>query len=155
MPKYTAENLIPALRTFVRARQEALELGFTDNGGAIHSIERIADILCRAICYPHIKHPSKVISDQKVEISVKALVARKASISNVRVEHVMPQRAFARQLCDLIQEGQTDAQIVEHIKSTYRLVILTNEEAKALDKINRSHITPDRVAEAGIVLAKR
>jgi hypothetical protein len=29
------------MHLFVRARDEALELGSTDNGGAIHSVERM------------------------------------------------------------------------------------------------------------------
>ena len=45
MGKYRAENLIPALRLFIEARNKAIEMGFTDNGGAIHSVERIVDIL--------------------------------------------------------------------------------------------------------------
>ena len=54
--KYTADNLVPALRLFVEARNRAISAGFTDNGGAIHSVERILDILSFRVRYPHLRH---------------------------------------------------------------------------------------------------
>jgi hypothetical protein len=45
--KYNTENLLPALRLFIEARNKSLEGGFTDNGGAIHSVERLCpSFLC-------------------------------------------------------------------------------------------------------------
>ncbi|HCJ3407852.1 TPA: hypothetical protein NRN56_004807, partial [Klebsiella pneumoniae] len=44
--KYTPETLLPALRLFIEARNKANAAGFPDNGGAIHSVERIIDVLC-------------------------------------------------------------------------------------------------------------
>lgn len=58
--KYTEENLLPALKLFIRARNEALTLGFTDNGGAIHSVERILDILSQRIKYPNLSHTNQL-----------------------------------------------------------------------------------------------
>ena len=46
--KYNVENLLAALRLFIKARNKAIKSGFTDNGGAIHSVERILDILAPA-----------------------------------------------------------------------------------------------------------
>lgn len=46
--KYNENNLIPVLRKAAKFRNDLLKAGFTDNGGAIHSAERILDILsCR------------------------------------------------------------------------------------------------------------
>src|SRR5690554_2514428 len=70
--KYHSKNLMPALRLFVEARNKAVESGFTDNGGAIHSVERILDILSMHICYPHLSHINSLKSDPAAEISVAA-----------------------------------------------------------------------------------
>jgi hypothetical protein len=43
--KYDAANLIPMFRLAARLRNEMKNAGFTDNGGAIHSAERILNIL--------------------------------------------------------------------------------------------------------------
>jgi hypothetical protein len=71
--KYTPENLLPALRLFIKARNKALNAGFTDNGGAIHSVELILDILCQRVCYPGINNLKK---NKNAEISVAAHEAR-------------------------------------------------------------------------------
>ncbi len=49
--KYTPETLLPALRLFIEARNKANAAGFPDNGGAIHSVERIIDVLCIRVKY--------------------------------------------------------------------------------------------------------
>ena len=69
---YHVGNLIPALRLFIEARNEALKLGFTDNGGAIHSVERILDILSQRIVYPTHRHINVYKTDPYVEISIDA-----------------------------------------------------------------------------------
>ena len=53
MSKYHSENLLPALRLFIRARNKAIKSGFTDNADAIHSVERILSILCQRLVNPH------------------------------------------------------------------------------------------------------
>ena len=45
MSKYSPENLIPMFRKAASLRNEMKDSGFTDNGGGIHSAERILDIL--------------------------------------------------------------------------------------------------------------
>lgn len=67
-PKYRPENLLPAMRLFVRARDEALELGFTDNGGAIHSVERIVDILGLGLRCPQISQGNMLKRHPDAEI---------------------------------------------------------------------------------------
>ena len=43
--KYRAENMMPVLRIFVEARNGALAAGFTDSGGAIHSLIENAPLI--------------------------------------------------------------------------------------------------------------
>jgi len=152
--KYTPESLLPALRLFARARNEAVAAGFTDNGGAIHSVERILDILGLRLCYPHLHHINSIKRDPAAEISEAAEAARRAG-QKVDIEHVMPQRAFAQAVIAEIDRGATDAEIVAFVRRSYRLVILAPEETALLNRLNRSRLTPDRIAEAGIRLLPR
>lgn len=149
MRKYTPQNLLPALRLFADARNAAVKAGFTDNGGAIHSVERILDILSMSIKYPHLSHINKLKADPTAEISKAARIAR-ALNQQVYVEHVLPQRAYAQKIIELISSGSTDDQITEFIKDNYRLVVLSKEETTRINRINRSRITPDRIADADI-----
>lgn len=142
--KYNRDNLFRALRLFVEARRNALEVGFTDNGGAIHSIERILDILACRIKYPKLRHINSAKRASDMEISVAAHEARLQG-ERIRIEHVMPQRAFARQIIDMIERGQTDNEIEAYVGRTYRLVLLTEKEARALDLWNRSSLHEDRI----------
>lgn len=153
MPKYTPENLLPALRLFVDARNEAFDGGFTDNGGAIHSVERIVDILSCGLCYPHLSHINNLKSDPKAEISKAAHEARqRGERLKIKIEHVLPQRAYARKIIEIVNDRGSDEDVIRYIKENYRLVILTDEETVAINKINRSKITKDRIADAGIEL---
>ncbi len=150
--KYGPENLLPALRVFVEARNRAVAAGFTDNGGAIHSIERILDILGQRLRYPHLRHIGDLKSDPKAEISKSAHAARNRG-ERVFIEHVMPLRAFAREIIRWCDEGKTDEELTTYIRGAYRLVLLTGEETGALNRQNRSLMARDRIAEAGITLA--
>jgi hypothetical protein len=151
MRKYNTANLLPALRLFIHARNKALEGGFTDNGGAIHSVERILDILSIHVCYPHLTHINNLKTDATAEISVAAHRARKRG-EPLLIEHVMPQRAYARQVMNLIDDGATDDEVLRHIKENYRLVLLTKNETSKINRLNRSQITRDRIGDAGIQL---
>jgi hypothetical protein len=149
MSKYKPAEMIGPLRLFAEARRQALEAGFTDNGGAIHSVERILDILAQRLCYPFISHVNNLKSHPEAECSVGAVETR-ASRGRLYIEHVMPQREYARQICDMIEAGATDAALLEHIAETYRLVILNEEETRKLNLQNRSRLSHDRIADAGI-----
>lgn len=152
--KYRAESMLPALRLFVAARREALDSGFTDNGGAIHSVERIVDILSSRLCYPHISHINTLKSRQDTECSIGAQSARMNGEA-VFLEHVMPQRAFARSICALVESGVMDEEIIAFIRERYRLVLLSADETRALNALNRSRLSDDRIADAGIEIAVR
>ena len=149
--KYSPSTLLPALRLFIDARNAAVKLGFTDNGGAIHSVERIFDILCQRVKYPHLRHINNLKQDPTAERSVgahQALLNGEA----VLIEHVMPKREFAREVIEMVKRGATDGEILQYIRGRYRLVLLSKEETTALNRLNRSRITPDRIADAGIEL---
>ena len=154
MSKYKPVEMLDPLRLFVKARRQALEAGYTDNGGAIHSIERILDILGQRLCYPFLSHINQLKSHPHAECSVAAFEAR-TSGGQVLVEHVMPQREYARQICDMIEAGASDAALLDHIGGTYRLVILTDEETRKLNRQNRSKLSTDRLADAGIAVRPR
>ena len=149
--KYTPAMLLPALRLFIDARNSAIAAGFTDNGGAIHSVERILDILCQRVKYPYLRHINSLKKDLRAECSVEAHHARERG-EKVLVEHVMPQRAFAQEVIRLVTSHITDEGIISFIQENYRLVLLTPQETTALNRVNRSRITPDRLTEAGILI---
>ncbi len=151
MGKYHHENLIPALRLFIEARTKALEGGFTDNGGAIHSVERILDILSMHLCFPHLSHINNLKADLNAEISEAAHEARSRG-EKILIEHVLPQRAYAQKVIALVNEGATDADLIAFIKANYRLVLLTQEETTRINRLNRSRLSDDRIADAGIKL---
>jgi len=149
--KYSTENLLPALRLFINARNKAVEGGFTDNGGAIHSVERILDILSIHVRYPHLSHINSLKVDPAAEISVQAHEAR-ARGEPVLIEHVLPQRAYARRVIEMVNGGASNDDILRFIKENYRLVLLTKEETAKINQLNRSRITEDRITDAGIAL---
>lgn len=149
--KYHTENLLPALRLFIEARNKALEGGFTDNGGAIHSVERILDILSMHVRYPHLTHINGLKTDPAAELSRQAHEARKRG-EPLLIEHVLPQRAYAQKVIGLVNGGATDEDVLRFIKENYRLILLTKDETAAINRLNRSRITTDRIADAGIEL---
>jgi hypothetical protein len=143
--KYRTDNLMPVLRIFVKARNAAVAVGFTDNGGAIHSVERILNILGMRIRYPHLTHSNSLKTDQRAEISVAAHEARLRGEA-INIEHVLPQRAFALLVIGMVTNGATDEAILQFIKDNYRLVLLSKVETATLNRANRSRISPDRLA---------
>ncbi|PWE41093.1 hypothetical protein [Pseudomonas prosekii] len=149
--KYNPRTLLPALRLFIDARNRAIATGFTDNGGAIHSVERILDILCQRVKYPHLRHINNLKSDLNAECSVDAHKARLRG-ENVLIEHVMPQRAFAKEVIQIVGAGARDEEIISFIINNYRLVLLTQQETIALNKLNRSRVTSTRLGDAGIMI---
>jgi hypothetical protein len=149
--KYHPAMLLPALRLFIDARNRALEIGFTDNGGAIHSVERILDILCHRVKYPWMRHINDLKKKPDAERSVDAHEARERG-EKVLIEHVMPQRAFAQAVIGIVTEGASNDDVIAFILKHYRLVLLTPNETSVLNRLNRSRIAPDRLNDAGIRL---
>jgi hypothetical protein len=151
MAKYVSGNLIPMFRKAAKFRNEMVNAGFTDNGGAIHSAARILDLLGLHLNYPSLDHINNLRGWKGAEFSVQALAAHNAG-KPVRIEHVSPLRDFTREAIK-IERQATDGQLEEFVKARYRLVLLTPDETLQLNKKNRSKMSPDRLA--GITFVKR
>ena len=152
-PSEKIKPLMDGLRIFAKARNDAVKIGLRDNLGAIHSIERIIDILGHNLNYPHLSHNNKTKDDPRAEISVEAEKVRQAGKrADLMIEHVMPQRAFAKAVIAKIDSEATDDEIVTYVRDSYRLVLLTPAETEHVNKVNRSRLTPDRIKEAEITL---
>jgi hypothetical protein len=139
-------------RKAAKLRNEMLQSGFTDNGGAIHSAERILDLLGLHLKYPGLDHINNLRNWKGAEFSIEALSAHNAG-KPVRIEHVSPIREFTREAIELEQHA-TDEQLEDFVKAKYQLVLLTPDETLRLNKKNRSKMTPDRLSSAGIALVK-
>lgn len=151
MAKYESGNLIPMFRKAAKLRNEMQE-GFTDNGGAIHSAERILNLLGLHLKYSGMSHINNLRKSKGAEFSIEALAAHNAG-KPVVIEHVSPIRDFTRKAIDM-EHDATDEQLEEFVKTNYQLVLLTPDEALRLNKQNRSKMTPDRLLSAGIKLAR-
>ena len=144
--------MMPALRHFIQSRVIALSDGLiTDNGGAIHSIERILDILSVRVCYPHVSHYNNLKTCPDAHRSKAAHEARLLG-EKVELEHVLPKRAYARTICGMVEKGSTDSEVLDFIRVNFRLVLLTPDERRSLDRVNRSEMSPNRLDQAGIIM---
>jgi hypothetical protein len=154
-PKYTVDNLLPALRLAVRHRREMLAY-VPDNGGAILPLEKIADRLSVLVRYPEYRRATDIKRDPNAEMTAAAQRRiLRGEHSRVRVEHVNPRRAWAVTLAAQIDAGVSDAELLKFIKTEYWLVVLTNSEARDLDAINRTNIETDRLEAAGLVMKNK
>jgi hypothetical protein len=126
---------------------------FTDNGGAIHSAERIITILGERLKYPGLSHLNNYRRYPDAEFSIKACANYKDG-KPVKIEHVAPIRAFTREAIEKTV-SKDDADLCRYVKETFRLVLLTPEEAENLNRLNRSRIDPERLNAAGIKLASK
>ena len=147
--KYTLENLIPMFRIAARCRNEIIGAGFTDNGGAIHSAQRILDILGQRVNYPGLSHINNLRNYEGAAFSKAALESHQKG-GKVFIEHVSPHRALTREAIKQIDNDATDAELLDFVRQHYELVLLTEAERKNLDKSNRTLMTVNRLADAGI-----
>ncbi len=155
--KYQADNLTKAFFIAVRLREEMLGIGFTDNGGAIHSAERIVNLLGLALNHANISHINNLKLDESAEWSEAAYAAR-ARKEELQIEHVSPLRALTRGAIKHIKDVPEDRKaesLQKFVKENYRLALLTRDETAKLNKHNRSKMTADRLGEAGIKMRPR
>lgn len=152
--KYEPAHLIAMFRLAAALRKQMLEVGFTDNGGAIHSAERILNILGLRLCYPDLTHINSLRNHRDAPFSEEALVAYGAG-EKVLIEHVSPHRALTRLAIEQIEANVSDDEFKEFVKTHFQLALLTQDETLRLNKLNRSRIVPDRLKSAGIRLAAR
>ena len=135
-------------------RNEMLASGFTDNGGAIHSAERILDILGQRLNYPGLTHINNLRGYPNAEFSVAALSAAERG-ERIFIEHVSPLRDLTRRAIAVLDQGATDQELADFVVRHYRLVLLSAEETQHLNRINRSRMTADRLGEAGIQMCQQ
>lgn len=136
-------------RLAAELRARMLAGGFTDNGGAIHSAERILNILGLRLCYPGLSHINNLRILPNAPFSEDALVAYQAG-QKVLIEHVNPHRALTRLAIAQIEAGLSDSEFLEFVRNHFQLALLTEVETIRLNKLNRSMIATDRLASAGI-----
>lgn len=149
--KYNDENLVAMFRLAANLRKEMLLAGFTDNGGAIHSAERILNLLGQRICFPELAHLNNLRKLPNAPFSEAALAAYQNG-EKVFIEHVNPHRALTRLAIELIETGKSDEEFRAFVKEKYQLALLTHEETMRLNRINRTKIEKDRLGRAGIKL---
>ena len=149
--KYEPLKLVEMFRLAAELRARMVTGGFTDNGGAIHSAERILNILGLRLCYPEFSHINNLRNLKHAPFSENARIAHQSGKS-VLIEHVNPHRALTRLAIEKIECGATDMQFLDFVKTHFQLALLTKDETIRLNKLNRSTIDPDRLASAGIRL---
>lgn len=147
--KYEPQKLITMFRLAADLRNQMLEADFTDNGGAIHSAERILDLLGLRLCYPGLTHINNLRNHPNALFSQAALIAHRTG-EKIFIEHVSPHRALTRLAIEQIVAGISDGEFSAFVKSHYTLALLTRAETDRLNKINRSRIDHNRLQAAGI-----
>ncbi len=147
--KYEPQQLIAMFRLAAVFRNQLLEIGFTDNGGAIHSAERILNILGLRLCYPGLDHINNLRNHPGAVFSTEALAAHRAG-ERVFIEHVNPHRALTGLAIEQIAAGVSDEEFAAFVQAHFKLALLTRAETDRLNKINRSKIADDRLQTAGI-----
>jgi len=150
MGKYRADNLLPMFEMAAALRNDMLKAGFTDNGGAIHSAERIIDILGQRVCYPLLTHSNNLKRHPNAERTQAADdLLRKGENASVKIEHVSPQRALTRLAIDQLKKGGPEA-VIQTLLDNYRLVLLSSFEMAELNRVNRSELQADRLQKCGL-----
>jgi hypothetical protein len=151
--KYDPDLLIKMFRIAAALRNEMREAGFTDNGGAIHSAERILDILGQRLKYPGLSHGNALRHYTKAEFSDEAWELHQSN-KTVLIEHVSPRRHLTQMAIAKIGT-LTDAQFKAFVRRHYKTVLLSPDETQRLNRLNRSTVCIDRLAEAGIAVSIR
>jgi len=152
--KYPPELMVAMFRKAAALRNEMLGAGFTDNGGAIHSAERIMNILGMGLNYPGLSHINNLRHLKDAVFSVEAWSLHQAG-NKVLIEHVSPLRHLTQMAIEEIGKGVTDDQFKDFVRQRYKLVLLSPSETLRLNKQNRSTVSADRLSKAGIQLAIR
>ena len=125
---YTVKSLLPVLRLFIRARtRPRTSASQTTAGRSTRS--SASSTSCASVSATH---------------SLAAHAARERG-EPVEIEHVRPHRAYACEIIKLVGKGTSDEDLIDYIRNTYRLVLLTKAERRALDKQNRSRIDYKRL----------
>ncbi len=151
--KYQPRILIQMFRLAAALRNKMIKADFSDNGGAIHSAERIINILGQRLNYPGLSHLNNLRHRDDAEFSIKARAAYKKG-EKVTIEHVAPIRAFTSKAIEKVR-SKSDVPLRRFVKKHFQLVLLTPAEAIQLNRINRTKIDANRLRKAGIKLAPK
>lgn len=151
--KYDPDLLIRMFRKAAALRNEMVAAGFTDNGGAIHCAERILDILGQRLNYPGLSHGNALKYYKDAEFSDAAWELHQSK-RPVLVEHVSPRRHLTQMAIAKI-ETASDDQFRVFVKRRYKTVLLSPDETRRLNRLNRSTVCSNRLSEAGIKVAVR
>lgn len=152
--KYEPLKLVEMFRLAAELRARMLTGGFTDNGGAIHSAERILNILGLKLCYPELSHINNLRNLPQAPFSEEAHLAHQAG-QKVLIEHVCPHRALIRMAIAKIESEVSDSEFLDFVRSHFQLALLTEAETIRLNALNRSRFDPNRLTSAGIRLVTR
>ena len=128
-----------------------LAADFTDNEGAIHSAERILNILGLRLNYPKLSHMNNLRHSKCAVFSVEALELHQAG-GKIYIEHVSPLRHLTQEAIAQLDKNATDEELTEFVRSHYQLVLLSPSETLRLNKHNRSKMHPDRLNQVNIQL---
>ncbi len=124
------------------------EMGLNDNVGAIHSAERIAELLSLKIAYPGLTHINKLRHYKFAWFSKNAKTAfDKDQKAKIEIEHIFPKRVYTQELLCKIDEEATSTNITKWINENFKLALLTPDERTTLDKENRTRNSHDRLAK--------
>ena len=149
--KYEPLKLVEMFRLAAELRAQMVAGGFTDNGGAIHSAERILNILGLRLCYPELSHINNLRNLKNAPFSEDAREAHQSG-QKVLIEHVNPHRALTRLAIEKLEGGATDSEFMDFVRIHFQLALLTEAETIRLNKLNRSKLDPARLSGAGIRL---
>jgi hypothetical protein len=143
----TKRNKEVLLRLFIEAakfRNKISADGRHDNVGAIYSASRILDILGLIIRYDDTSHHRNIKRLKDAECSAAVCASKR---KDAQIEHVQPLRALTVAAIEAAKIGKPNAEkrVEKFVKENYRLVLLTKEERKALDRRNRTKIDPNRL----------
>ena len=151
--KYDPDKLLPLFVQAAKMRNQLNKAGLTDNAGAIHTCERIINIISHKLKYPNLSHPNNFKNSEYSRFSIKAKDAFDRN-DKVYIEHVSPLRDFTKKAIEIAVKKETSIEELKNfILVNYELVLLTKDETIHLNRINRSKMTPTRLADAGINLA--
>jgi hypothetical protein len=143
--KYKPVQLIKMFRLAAALRNEMLKTGFTDNGGTIHSAERILNLLGPLLCYPGLTHINNLRNHHNAPFSEKALIAHRAG-EKVLIEHVAPHRALTRLAIEKIDAGMNDDEFIFFVKENFQLALLTVDDPNRLKSASINIVDKQAVA---------
>jgi hypothetical protein len=152
--KYPPALLIAMFRKAAELRNEMNKAGFTDNGGAIHSAERILNILGMRLNYPGLNHINNLRNYRAAQFSSDAWELHRRG-EKVLIEHISPLRDLTRKAIEKIDSQVTDESFRRFVKQHFKLALLSPDETKRLNAQNRSKMHPSRLLIAGIQVTQK